>query len=150
MTCGKQKINSPRRLFKKEGTLTLQLTKGSRGHAFKFWLFNDILVYATEKNSQHFDFKEAIPLYVIIVRSLNVNSKTTPSSPTINKNSNIDCMFQIRRTDDKKTYTLTSKSEYERDEWVKVLMGLVNEWTAKQDHTSRVTKQLYMQNWDQS
>jgi hypothetical protein len=113
----------------------------------KIWLLNDMLIVATERGSNSFNFKESISVGSIIVRDLPDGDITSISHFKF-RNSNFSDGVEVMNVETKKSLSLYYRNAAEKKQWLDQLNLLIEEYTAKyNDPTLRQTKQMMLAEW---
>jgi hypothetical protein len=129
------KLQSGGRIYYRDATLG-KMKPSKKLQPRQCFLFNDMLLYTKESGTGAYLVRGSIPTHLILVRSIRDMTKQK-----------VNNAFQLRRIDTNRVYTFSCGSAFEKTEWLKDLRRLVNEQTEKQDHSSRVTKQLIAKEW---
>jgi len=125
----KQKIVVPGRTLIREGLLQKAESDGKKPIPMKFYVFNDLFLWAEEKGPTSYKFKDSVPIHQLLVKDI----------------TDLKYAFQVKRLDKKKVYTIFCKSEPEKNLWVGDLKKIIDEVSLKQDKSAQLAKALQLQ-----
>ena len=130
LTGSKNKINGPSRIFMREGQVQFYKEKRKKAKPIRAMLFNDMLLFAKEKGTNSYSFKESFPTHSLLAR------KHASEIDEVE----FKCI-------DKRSFSIIFKSEYEQKQWLTDIMKVIEEQTLKQDRSVQTAKALLLQDW---